>query len=143
MDQNSRWTLKKFGRQDIHQDIAEEIFKNGIAERVILGATRVTTTQTKLIIKSFRPADPEFLTRKERSRRRMYSNLSVWKGYSNMEALRAYYAGTFHTQWYGLSFHGWRGTTLQYDKPGYNSSDWEELYEIMGIPQDKQPRRSR
>lgn len=42
-----------------------------------------------------------------------------------------YYAGTFHNNWYGLDFDGWNGTPLQFDAPGFNSSDWEQIWEIV------------
>ena len=41
-----------------------------------------------------------------------------------------WHAGTFSAQWYGWSFD-WNGGDVQYDPPGENSSEWEELYEIV------------
>lgn len=41
-------------------------------------------------------------------------------------------AGTFSREWYGLHFDtDWGMSGLQFDAPGYNSSNWEELYEIV------------
>ena len=43
---------------------------------------------------------------------------------------KRYYAGQFIRQWFGLSFDaGWKG--LQYDKPGHNSSNWENIWKII------------
>jgi hypothetical protein len=43
-----------------------------------------------------------------------------------------WYAGQFERQWYGLNFDDGYGMGVghQYDKPGTNSSGWQELYEI-------------
>jgi hypothetical protein len=41
-----------------------------------------------------------------------------------------FWCGTFNRQWYGLNFHGWYGRSLQYDKPGTNSSSWTDLWEL-------------
>jgi len=42
------------------------------------------------------------------------------------------YAGTFSMQWYGLNFKGWNNSTtgLQFDKPGTNGSNWQEIYQL-------------
>jgi hypothetical protein len=40
-----------------------------------------------------------------------------------------YQTVSFGTQWYGLTSHG--GHCGQYNKPGYNSSSWERLWEIV------------
>jgi hypothetical protein len=42
-----------------------------------------------------------------------------------------WYAGTFSSEWFGLSFNGWLGTPYQYDQPGTNHSDWQEVWEIV------------
>lgn len=40
--------------------------------------------------------------------------------------------GPFSREWYGLHFDTtWGMTGLQFDAPGYNSSEWEQLYEIV------------
>lgn len=42
-----------------------------------------------------------------------------------------WYAGWFGKQWYGWNFGPWvNGVGVQYDKPGTNSSEWEEVYLI-------------
>jgi hypothetical protein len=40
-----------------------------------------------------------------------------------------WFAGTFEKVWFGISFNGWHAP-LQFDTPGYNSSDWQEVYRI-------------
>lgn len=39
------------------------------------------------------------------------------------------FAGTFNRQWFGLSFDGWHAP-LQFDAPGFNSSKWQQVWEI-------------
>jgi hypothetical protein len=41
--------------------------------------------------------------------------------------------GYFSRQWYGLSFSGFYDAGLQFDAPGYNSSDWQQIWEIKTI----------
>ena len=41
-----------------------------------------------------------------------------------------FWQGTFNREWYGWNFNGWVNH-LQYDKPGTNRSDWEEIWEIL------------
>lgn len=45
-----------------------------------------------------------------------------------------YWAGHFCREWYGLRFHGWYGRGLQFDAPGFNSSDWEGVWLIEEEP---------
>lgn len=45
----------------------------------------------------------------------------------------SFYAGKFNRQWFGLNFDGWIGGSLQYDTPGTNSSDWQQLWEIVAL----------
>jgi len=40
-----------------------------------------------------------------------------------------WYAGTFCKVWFGISFDGWVAP-LQFDQPGTNASEWQEVYEI-------------
>ena len=40
-------------------------------------------------------------------------------------------AGKFTKQWYGLNFEGFYDAGLQFDPPGYNSSNWVALWEII------------
>ena len=42
-----------------------------------------------------------------------------------------WFTGTFNEQWFGLSFYGWYNSHLQFDAPGWNTSGWEELFEIV------------
>ncbi len=43
-----------------------------------------------------------------------------------------WYAGKFCRQWYGLNFnYAPNSVGIQFDAPGYNSSSWEEVYEIV------------
>ncbi len=37
-----------------------------------------------------------------------------------------WFVGSFDRQWYGLNF-----THCQFDAPGYNSSGWEEVYQLV------------
>lgn len=41
-----------------------------------------------------------------------------------------YYAGEFTKQWYGWNFEGWEGVGLQFDAPGTNASEWQQIWEI-------------
>ena len=41
-----------------------------------------------------------------------------------------WFAGTFSRQWFGWSFDDWHGGPLQFDTPGTNGSDWEQIMEI-------------
>lgn len=42
------------------------------------------------------------------------------------------YFGSFSKEWYGLNFDCDYGVSgIQFDAPGYNSSEWQELYEIV------------
>jgi hypothetical protein len=44
------------------------------------------------------------------------------------------YFGVFTKQWYGLNFDdGWGCSGHQFDAPGYNSSQWQDLWEIEGL----------
>lgn len=39
--------------------------------------------------------------------------------------------GSFSREWYGLNFSWfWGASSLQFNTPGYNNSDWLELWEI-------------
>ena len=40
-----------------------------------------------------------------------------------------WFFGTFSRQWFGWSFNGWYNH-LQFDAPGYNSSQWEAVVEF-------------
>lgn len=40
-----------------------------------------------------------------------------------------WFLGKFYKQWYGLSFDGWYNT-IQYDKPGTNSSSWKRVIKL-------------
>ncbi len=43
-----------------------------------------------------------------------------------------YYAGSFSEQWYGLFFDNWvNGVGVQFDAPGYNSSPWQAVWQIL------------
>jgi len=42
-----------------------------------------------------------------------------------------YFTGTFHMQWYGLNFSGVYDAGVQFDAPGFNSSKWEAIWEII------------
>jgi len=47
-----------------------------------------------------------------------------------------YAVGSFSREWYGLNFSGspvgnWNG--VQFDAPGWNSSSWEYLWEIVDV----------
>ena len=44
-----------------------------------------------------------------------------------------WFAGTFSRVWFGLSFEGWYDTPLQFDAPGTNGSNWEEVYKIQSL----------
>ena len=41
------------------------------------------------------------------------------------------FTGCFSREWYGLNFDGWNHMGIQFDAPGTNASDWEELWEII------------
>ncbi len=41
-----------------------------------------------------------------------------------------FYSGHFNKQHYGLSFHG-GPFSMQFDAPGYNSSNWQQIFEIV------------
>jgi hypothetical protein len=46
----------------------------------------------------------------------------------------SWYTGKFSRQWYGLNFDTDSfafGAGIQFDEPGTNCSDWEELYELV------------
>lgn len=41
--------------------------------------------------------------------------------------------GSFSREWYGLNFYSDNfsgGNGIQFDAPGFNSSEWEEVYQI-------------
>lgn len=40
--------------------------------------------------------------------------------------------GHFTKQWYGLNFQALYDAGIQFDTPGTNESDWEELYQLKG-----------
>ena len=40
-----------------------------------------------------------------------------------------WFVGHFDRQWYGLNFDGWYNH-LQFDTPGTNCSNWQELYQL-------------
>ena len=40
------------------------------------------------------------------------------------------YQGQFNMQWYGLNFDGWSWNSLQYDRPGTNSSRWQRVWKL-------------
>jgi hypothetical protein len=42
-----------------------------------------------------------------------------------------FFVGTFGRQWYGLNFEGWYDVGLQFDAPGWNSSNWQAVWEIV------------
>lgn len=42
-----------------------------------------------------------------------------------------YHCGKFSKQWYGWSFFGWYGTSLQFDTPDSNSSEWQQIWKIQ------------
>lgn len=44
-----------------------------------------------------------------------------------------FYAGTFSRQWYGWNFNGVYNAGVQFDAPGYNCSDWEQIWEIRRV----------
>ena len=47
-----------------------------------------------------------------------------------------FFAGTFSRQWYGWNFEGWTPNSiagLQFDAPGWNSSDWQALWRIKRV----------
>lgn len=48
-----------------------------------------------------------------------------------------YATGYFSAQWYGLNFSGFYEAGLQFDTPGSNSSQWEQLWEIVEVPRFK------
>ena len=50
--------------------------------------------------------------------------LYLYKVYGN------WYCGRPHRQWFGWTFSGWAGGTVQWDAPGSNSSKWEYIYEL-------------
>ena len=42
------------------------------------------------------------------------------------------YFGKFSFQWYGLNFDcGFGGSGIQFDTPGSNSSDWQQLWLLV------------
>ena len=45
-----------------------------------------------------------------------------------------YETGYFSEEHYGLSFSGFYSAGLQFDTPGWNSSGWEQLWEVIEIP---------
>jgi hypothetical protein len=51
-----------------------------------------------------------------------------------------YYAGTFSDVWFGWTFDGWNGTSLQFDPPGTNGSSWQMIWKIVSV---KKPRKVR
>lgn len=56
-----------------------------------------------------------------------------------------YYSGHFSKQHYGLSFHG-GPYVMQFDAPGYNSSNWQQIFEILNeepLPESPQSKRYR
>lgn len=42
-----------------------------------------------------------------------------------------YAIGYFNRQWYGLSFNGFFSAGKQFDAPGYNNSNWEQVWEVI------------
>lgn len=40
----------------------------------------------------------------------------------------SWFIGTFDMQWYGLNF---QGCDIQFDTPGTNASEWQELYRLV------------
>lgn len=46
-----------------------------------------------------------------------------------------YYIGSFYRMWYGLNFSGGSPTGVQFDAPGWNSSTWEGVWEIVETEQ--------
>ena len=49
----------------------------------------------------------------------------------------SYAVGGFDRQHYGLSFCGFYDAGLQFDAPGYNKSDWEQLWLIKRTKETK------
>lgn len=51
--------------------------------------------------------------------------------------------GTFDRQWYGLNFNWFWSCVagLQFDAPGFNSSRWQELYEMVTPKKGKKTRK--
>lgn len=41
-----------------------------------------------------------------------------------------YFAGRFSRVWFGWTFRGWYNPHLQFDAPGFNSSRWQQIWEI-------------
>jgi hypothetical protein len=56
----------------------------------------------------------------------------VKKQYSDDEN-PSYYIGHFDRQWYGWNFSCGFGASggFQYDKPGYNSSGWKQVWKLI------------
>ncbi len=115
-----------------HFDICQSMRKKACE----LGAFQVTTRQMIQIHNSLKiPANPKL------------EKVNLWKGsnkdYHNHPDIKTdgtqylikhrgqYFAGRFYEVWFGLNFHGWHGTPLQYDKPGCNRSGWEAVWEII------------
>lgn len=44
-----------------------------------------------------------------------------------------YWVGFFSRQWYGLTLNVIWGQGQQFDAPGYNSSGWVQIWEIVDI----------
>ena len=45
-----------------------------------------------------------------------------------------FYVGQFDRQWYGLNFSWpWSGVGKQFDAPGFNSSKWEQIWEVRKV----------
>lgn len=43
-----------------------------------------------------------------------------------------YFAGSFSKTWFGWTFNGWYGTSLQFDAPNTNASCWQQIWKIDG-----------
>jgi hypothetical protein len=43
-----------------------------------------------------------------------------------------FFAGKFSKKWFGWSFGGWVNPAgYQFDAPGWNSSDWKQIWKIV------------
>lgn len=42
-----------------------------------------------------------------------------------------YYTGKFSKQWFGWNFNAVYDAGLQFDAPGYNSSNWQQIWKIV------------
>lgn len=41
-----------------------------------------------------------------------------------------FFCGRFNKEWFGLNFDGWYNS-IQFDAPGTNRSNWEQIWEIQ------------